>query len=183
LKATPPSSVALPTLPVVAIPRWRGANLRGSRNFRPGLESIWGLPFEIDPKTAAALRISSGDMVRVGISLRVARSACVCPPRRSPGRCQHGDRRWAYALYPLTLPDAAPTRGDLAPSGRKATPVRSSWDRPGFACARAGGRRNWNSSSPTNGTSAVSREGNRRILGTPLGNGHDLDAAQAAKPA
>jgi anaerobic selenocysteine-containing dehydrogenase len=43
-----------------------GANLPWMQELPdPASSSIWGLPVEIDPKTAASLRVSSGDIVRV----------------------------------------------------------------------------------------------------------------------
>ena len=44
----------------------RGANLPWLQELPdPASSAIWGLPVEIDPKTAARLRVANGDMVRV----------------------------------------------------------------------------------------------------------------------
>ena len=78
-----------------------GANLPWMQELPdPVSSSIWGLPVEIDPQTAARLRVANGDMVRVE-SAHGSGSAGLCPSRRDSRRGEHGDRRRTHALWTL----------------------------------------------------------------------------------
>ena len=68
---------------------------------RPGIELHLGLARGDRSGTARKLQVANGDMVRVESPHGSIEAPGVCPPRRDPGGSQHGDRRWACALYPL----------------------------------------------------------------------------------
>ena len=67
----------------------------------PASSSIWGLPVEIDPKTAAALRIANGDIVRVESPHGSLEAAAYVHPGAVPGVVSMavGDGHTHYGRY------------------------------------------------------------------------------------
>jgi len=67
----------------------------------PASSSIWGLPVEIDPKTAADLRITNGDMVRVESSHGSLEAPAFVHPGAVPGVVSMaiGDGHTHYGRY------------------------------------------------------------------------------------
>ena len=111
-----------------------GANLPWMQELPdPASSSIWGLPVEIDPKTAASLGVESGDVVRV----------------ESP----HGSLQAPAYVHPGAVPQVVSlgvgdghTHYGRYASGRGANPL--SILGPGLGAtrvklARAGGRKDW----------------------------------------
>jgi anaerobic selenocysteine-containing dehydrogenase len=111
-----------------------GANLPWLQELPdPTSSSIWGLPVEIDPKAAAAMRIANGDVVRVESLYGSLEAPAYVHPGAVPGVVSMavGDGHSHYGRYasgrganPISI---------LGPQGR-ATRVRMS---------RVSGRRDW----------------------------------------
>jgi anaerobic selenocysteine-containing dehydrogenase len=97
----------------------------------PASSSIWGLPVEIDPQTAAALRIANGDTVRVESPHGAIEAPAYVHPGAIPG------------VVSMALGDGrTDPRAILTPAVEPATGVPltgSTYVR----LARAGGRRTW----------------------------------------
>ena len=121
----------------------RGANLPWLQELPdPASSSIWGLPVEIDPKTAAKLQLANGDTVRVESPHGSLEAPVYVHPGAVPGVVSMaiGDGHSHYSRYasgrganPLSI---------LAPVWDKATGVLV----PGATrvrLARAGGPRGW----------------------------------------
>ena len=125
-----------------------GANLPWLQELPdPTSSSIWGLPVEIDPKTAASLRIASGDVVRV----ESAHGAFDAPAYVHPGAVPQvismaiGDGHTHYGRYasgrganPLSIlaPVWEQSTGSLVLGGTRVRVIR------------VGGRRDWIQFSP-----------------------------------
>jgi anaerobic selenocysteine-containing dehydrogenase len=111
-----------------------GANLPWLQELPdPASSSIWGLPVEIDPKTAAALRIANGDMVRVESPHGSLEAAAYVHPGAVPGvvSMAAGDGHSFYTRYA---------------SGRGANPfsiLGAEGGRTRVKLARVGPRQNW----------------------------------------
>jgi menaquinone reductase, molybdopterin-binding-like subunit len=121
----------------------RGAHLPWLQELPdPASSGIWGLPVEIDPKTAAKLQVSNGDMVRVESPHGWLEAPAYIHPGAIPGVASMaiGDGHSHYSRYasgrganPLSIlaPVWEKSTGALIPG---ATRVR---------LARAGGGRGW----------------------------------------
>ncbi len=121
----------------------RGANLPWLQELPdPASSSIWGLPVEIDPGTAAKLRVANGDMVRVESPFGSLEAPAYVHPGAIPGvvGMAIGDGHAHFSRYA---------------SGRGANPLSilaPVWENSTGALvmgatrvrlARAGGRRGW----------------------------------------
>jgi hypothetical protein len=106
----------------------------------PASSSIWGLPVEIDPKTAAGLQIVNGDVAR-RVAARVVRGACLCASRSHPGVLSSGigDGHSHYGRYatgrganPISILAAAwePATGALVLGGTRVRLSRAVGHRP-----------------------------------------------------
>jgi anaerobic selenocysteine-containing dehydrogenase len=121
----------------------RGANLPWLQELPdPASSSIWGLPVEIDPKTAAHLQVANGDMVRVESPHGSLEAPAYIHPGAVPGVASMaiGDGHAHYSRYasgrganPLSI---------LAPVWEKSTGALV-LGATRVRLARAGGRREW----------------------------------------
>jgi len=121
----------------------RGANLPWLQELPdPASSSIWGLPVEIDPKTAAKLQVSSGDVVRVESPHGSFEAPAYVHPGAVPGVAGMaiGDGHSHYSRYasgrganPLSI---------LAPVWEKSTGALV-LGATRVRLARVGGRRGW----------------------------------------
>ncbi len=121
----------------------RGANLPWLQELPdPASSSIWGLPVEIDPQTAAKLRVANGDMVRVESPHGSLEAPAYVHPGAVPGVASMaiGDGHEHYSRYasgrganPLAI---------LAPVWEKSTGALA-LGATRVRLARAGGSRGW----------------------------------------
>jgi anaerobic selenocysteine-containing dehydrogenase len=121
----------------------RGANLPWLQELPdPASSSIWGLPVEIDPKSAAKLQVANGDMVRVESPHGWFEAPVYVHPGAIPGVASMaiGDGHSHYSRYasgrganPLAI---------LAPVWEKSTGALVT-GATRVRLARAGGRRGW----------------------------------------